>query len=161
MMREAEEGGEGPGSEDGEEGTASGAEGEEGEEGGFAGLDEDTVEAIRRAQRRAERALERGDFGAARRFQDEATEELRDLSGAVAEELDRMRGDKAREDYDGDERDPFGNPVGGLDDTDAIEIPEEAERQRAKDILDEIRRRFGEAEDDDERDYLERLLDRF
>jgi uncharacterized protein (TIGR02302 family) len=161
MMREAEEGGEGPGSEDGEEGTASGAEGEEGEEGGFAGLDEDTVEAIRRAQRRAERALERGDFGAARRFQDEATEELRDLSGAVAEELDRMRGDEAREDYDGDERDPFGNPVGGLDDTDAIEIPEEAERQRAKDILDEIRRRFGEAEDDDERDYLERLLDRF
>jgi len=160
-LREAEEGSEGSGTEEGEEGTAGGAEGEEGEEQGFAGLDEDTLDAIRRSQRRAERALERGDLGAARRFQDEATDELRDLTGEVARELDRMRGDETPEDYDGDERDPFGNPVGGLDDTNAIDIPEEAERQRAKDILDEIRRRFGEAEDEDERDYLQRLLDRF
>lgn len=152
--------GEGAPGDEGEDGEAGGGEGDETEGRGFGGLDEDAIDDIRRAQRRAERALDRGDLSAARRFQDEATEGLRDLAQDVGRELDRMQNGETDE-YDGDETDPFGNPVGGLDDTDQVDIPDVSERQRAKDILDEIRRRFGETDDPQERDYLERLLDRF
>ncbi|MEO0786226.1 MAG: DUF4175 family protein, partial [Pseudomonadota bacterium] len=57
--------------------------------------------------------------------------------------------------------DPFGRAFGGAGDGDDVSIPDEAERQRAKDILDELRRRYNEAEEGEEREYLERLLDRF
>ena len=42
-----------------------------------------------------------------------------------------------------------------------VRVPEEAERQRAKDILEELRRRYNESDDEEEREYLRRLLDRF
>ena len=51
--------------------------------------------------------------------------------------------------------------MGGVDDSNSVNVPDEGERQRAKDILDELRRRYDEAVDEDEREYLERLLDRF
>jgi hypothetical protein len=51
--------------------------------------------------------------------------------------------------------------MGAGNDGENVEIPEKAERQRAKDILDELRRRYNEAEDEDEKEYLKRLLDRF
>jgi hypothetical protein len=51
--------------------------------------------------------------------------------------------------------------MGAGNDGEGVSIPEEAERQRAKDILDELRRRYNEAETEEEREYLRRLLDRF
>ena len=51
--------------------------------------------------------------------------------------------------------------TGGVNNGDDVVVPDEAERQRAKDILEELRQRYGDAEEEDERDYLERLLDRF
>lgn len=134
-----------------------------GEDGAGPSLDEEMLQAVRRAQRRAESALERGDLRGAERFQEEATEALRGLTADAAGELDRLRGEGKAEvdEYDGEETDPFGNPIGGADDTNTVQIPREADRQRAKDILEELRRRFSETGDEKEKDYLGRLLDRF
>ena len=35
------------------------------------------------------------------------------------------------------------------------------DRQRARDILDDLRRRLNQSQDPEEREYLQRLLDRF
>ncbi len=139
--------------------------GEDGEGEGAGGrLDEDTLEAIERSQRRAGNALENGNEDRAIRNQDQATRQLRDLAEGLAEALDEARADRL-----GDQNaqaagaaDPFGNSVSGaVDDSNSVDIPDQAERQRAKDILDELRRRYDEAIDEDEREYLRRLLDRF
>lgn len=138
--------------------------GEEGEGDGAGGLDEDTLEAIERSQRRAGNALEDGNQGRAIRNQDQATRQLRELAEGLAEELDAARADRLGEQQASGQgsADPFGrSQTGAVDDSNSVDVPDEAERQRAKDILDELRRRYDEAVDEDEREYLERLLDRF
>lgn len=139
---------------------------DEGEGAGGGLLDEDLLESVERAQRRASRALEDGNELRALRNQEQATRQLRELAEGLAEALDA-----AREERVGDDEirraaeqaaDPFGNSsTGGLDDNNRVDVPDEAERQRAKDILDELRQRYGDTLDEDEREYLERLLDRF
>ena len=61
-------------------------------------------------------------------------------------------------------RDPAGRPLnglGGLDGRD-VKIPEEADLQRSREILDELLRRAGERfRPNIERDYIDRLLKRF
>ena len=129
------------------------------------GLDRETLEAIERAQRRAADNLEDGNDFRASRSQEEATRQLRDLSRGLAGDLDALRAARLGEDWEerneAESTDPFGNPVGGVNDSRTVQIPEEAERQRAKDILEELRKRYGQTPDEDEREYLERLLDRF
>ena len=59
--------------------------------------------------------------------------------------------------------DPLGRPQRqrGFSD-DAVRIPEESDVQRARDILNEIQRRLGErTRPQPERDYLDRLIERF
>jgi len=151
----------GEGEETGAEDGGAGQGEKDGSDGG--GLDEtarERLETARRNQERAARALERGDYGRAGRYQDEATEALRDLSAELAEQLDAMEQARGAQ---GDEqgRDPFGRPVGGGNDGRNVRVPDKADRQRARDILDELRRRYENSEDPAERDYLERLLDRF
>ena len=142
-----------------------GGEDEDGEgRGGIAGeLDEDAIEAIERAQRRAAEALRDGNSIRAQRNQDEATESLRELGQSLAGQLDDLRRERLGDEYGGgsNETDPFGRPLGGVADGRDVNIPDETERQRAKDILEELRRRYGTTPDEDERNYLERLLDRF
>ncbi|MEO1787285.1 MAG: DUF4175 family protein [Pseudomonadota bacterium] len=154
---------------------AAGEPGEAGEGGGpepggeeaFADFDglgdqaEDTLGRIARTQRRAADALADGDLGRARRLQDSATRALRDLSSELAGALDELVEAREGDGSEAENTDPFGNPVGGVNDGDNVAIPEEADRQRAKDILDELRRRYDRAEDEGEREYLQRLLDRF
>ncbi len=138
--------------------------GEEGEGDGAGGLDEDTLEAIERSQRRAGNALEDGNQGRAIRNQEQATRQLRELAESLAEDLDAARADRLGEQQTGGQSgaDPFGrSQMGAVDDSNSVDVPDEAERQRAKDILDELRRRYDDAVDEDEREYLERLLDRF
>lgn len=139
--------------------------GEEGEgEGAGSLLDDDTVEAIERSQRRAGNALEDGNEGRAIRNQEQATRQLRELAEGLAEALDQAQAERNGEQQGQGQgaSDPFGrSQMGGIDDSNSVDIPDEAERQRAKDILDELRRRYDEAVDEDEREYLERLLDRF
>ncbi|MCC6471609.1 MAG: DUF4175 family protein, partial [Alphaproteobacteria bacterium] len=61
-------------------------------------------------------------------------------------------------------RDPFGRPMnnfGGID-TGDVEIPAQSDMQRAREILDELRKRRGQADRPAiERDYIDRLLKRF
>ncbi|MEM9739708.1 MAG: DUF4175 family protein [Pseudomonadota bacterium] len=158
----------GPGT--GEEDSAGG--GQDGEtEGvgqGIGGLDEaarQRLEDVARLQDRAARELERGDELRANRLQERATGALRDLSDELAAAIDELQqarqGDLANEDDPDGNIDPFGRSLGVTGVDDDVIIPDEAERQRAKDILDELRRRFDQAEGDEEREYLERLLDRF
>lgn len=136
-------------------------EGRQGREGeGLGGMAE-TLEAIREAQRRAERSLESGNEARALIDQERATQLMSELSRQLAGELDQMRANRLGEQGD-PSNDPFGRPqMGAGNDGEGVEIPSESERQRARDILDELRRRYGEAEDEEERDYLRRLLERF
>ena len=60
------------------------------------------------------------------------------------------------------DRDPLGRPraTTGPDFGETVEVPDEIDAQRARRILEEIRRRLGNALSPEiERDYLERLLE--
>ncbi|MBD3769670.1 MAG: DUF4175 family protein [Rhodobacterales bacterium] len=132
-----------------------------GEENALSGvLDPEALAAIREAQRDAERDLARGREGAASEDQARATQGLSELNRNLAAMLDEMQRERTNE---GQARnDPFGRETGGMGNNgDNVRIPEEAERQRAKDILEELRRRYNESDDEEEREYLRRLLDRF
>lgn len=62
----------------------------------------------------------------------------------------------------GADRDPLGRPraTGGPDFGDSVHVPDEVDVQRARRILEEIRRRLGNTLSPEvERDYLERLLE--
>jgi hypothetical protein len=64
----------------------------------------------------------------------------------------------------GQNRDPFGRPLEGFGsaNTSEVEIPDEPDLQRARQILDELRRRAGErGRSPQELDYIDRLLRRF
>ncbi|MBY9065820.1 DUF4175 domain-containing protein [Hyphomonas sp. WL0036] len=142
-------------------GGRSGEDGEEGASVPGAGLDEETLRSILDAQRRAERSLQGGNEGRAIMDQERATQMLSELSREMARQIDEMR--SARLGQQGqNSNDPLGRPLTGAgNDGEGIDIPSESERQRAKDILEELRRRYGEAEDEEEREYLRRLLERF
>jgi hypothetical protein len=132
----------------------------EGAGGEGAKIDPDALSAIREAQRRAERALENGNEGRAIAEQERATQLMSELSRGMASALDSLQA--ARLGEQGGGQDPMGRSLMGAgNDGENVEIPEKAERQRAKDILDELRRRYNEAEDEEEKEYLKRLLDRF
>lgn len=117
-----------------------------------------------RALALAERALREGDLNAAQYYQDEAIRDLREAAGELSEDLDDMRNAR-RDDSNGggQERDPLGRTGTGTqpNDGDGIEVPDQADRQRARDILDALRERLNNSDDPEEREYLRRLLDRF
>jgi hypothetical protein len=131
-----------------------------GEGGSGAQLDTEALSAIREAQRRAELALESGNEGRAILEQERATQLMSELSRGLAGQLDALQAEPGGQ--ASESQDPMGRQLMGAgNDGRGVSIPEKAERQRAKDILDELRRRYNEAEDEEEREYLERLLDRF
>ncbi|TBN51679.1 DUF4175 domain-containing protein [Paracoccus sediminis] len=140
-----------------------------------------------RAMEDAERALREGDTGGALQRQADAIESMREGMRALGDMLNQQAqqgqqgqqqgqqgqqpggGDRAGaegDSYDqrpaldplGRQRDGNGNVIAGGD-----PLAEGADpSRRARDLLDEIRRRSGQAERPrDERDYLGRLLDRF
>lgn len=134
----------------------------QGEDDALAGkIDPEALDAIRNAQRRAEQALEQGNERLAARNQELATQGLSQINRDIATALDEMQ--RARRSDQGQmTNDPFGRQTGGMGNNgDDVRIPEEGERQRAKDILEELRKRYNESDDEDEREYLRRLLDRF
>ncbi|MFC6197526.1 DUF4175 domain-containing protein [Ponticaulis profundi] len=132
---------------------------------GMAALSDEQLEDAERALRRAERALQQGDLDAAQWNQDRAVQSMRDAAGGLAEELDERR--SARRGENGEdtinESDPLGRTAGGArpNGDDEETIPDEIDRQRARDILDDLRRRLNESDSEEEREYLRRLLDRF
>ena len=138
--------------------------------GGEAG--EAAREALDRAGRAmdgAEEALRGDDLAEAIDRQSEAMEALRDgmrnLGEALAENDQPQGGQGQALGQLGDQQpDPLGRtPGGGLQNSDRNSMLQgEDVYRRARELLDEIRRRSGEgARPEQERNYLKRLLDRF
>lgn len=116
------------------------------------------------AMRRAEEALEDGDAQGAVGEQEQALQALRDGAERLAQGLLERAQDSMQAGAEGDETDPLGRPQdsGGFSNGSGVDIPDQAERQRAREILEELRERAAEQGlDQDELDYIERLLDRF
>lgn len=112
-----------------------------------------------RAMGEAAGELGRGQWGNAAEAQAEA---LRQLGQAARDAMAQLGGGAPG--MMGIPRDPLGRPQGGsgLADDGTTRIPEAGELQRARQILDELRRRAGEAQrPEPERDYLRRLLKQF
>ncbi|MEQ9640150.1 MAG: TIGR02302 family protein [Alphaproteobacteria bacterium] len=110
-------------------------------------------------------ALRQGQPGPAAQDQTKALDELAQGMRGMAEELARQMGDgeDGEGNYEAREEDPLGRTTnsGGVD-TSRVEIPTQSDLQRAREILDELRRRAGErGRPDFELDYIERLLRRF
>jgi uncharacterized protein (TIGR02302 family) len=111
----------------------------------------------------AEDALQRGDLEEATEQQSRALDQMRQGAQSMAQEM--MRNMPQRYGQSGDTpRDPLGRPQRsqGPDLGTSVKVPDQIDIQRAREILDELRRRLGEATRAPvELDYLERLLRRF
>jgi hypothetical protein len=141
-----------------ENGLAEGA----GENALAGRIDDEALDEIRRAQRRAADALEQGNERRAARNQEQATQLLSGVSRELASDLDELREARTGEGGQDGSLDPLGRPTtGAANSGEDVNIPDASERQQAKEVLEELRRRYSEAEDEEEREYLERLLDRF
>ncbi len=108
-----------------------------------------------RAMATAEKALAAGDGETALAAEGEAVEKLRQGQKEIGRAMAvRMVGAGAR--------DPLGRRRPGYGDGAGVRLPEQREVQRAREILDELRRRAGERERPrQELDYIERLLHQF
>jgi uncharacterized protein (TIGR02302 family) len=124
-----------------------------------------------RAMRDAEGALGDGDPGRAVPSQTEALNQLRQGIEGLGEQMARrfggmpgmvgeMPGGNRQPNHD-----PFGRQSGGAYGTSIdgdVKVPDRMERQRAREILQELRRRAGERDRPIlERDYIDRLLRQF
>jgi uncharacterized protein (TIGR02302 family) len=109
-------------------------------------------------ERNAERAAER---------EAAAVESLRQGARALAEQMMQSRQGQQGQGFDqtgNAGRDPLGRPnrTFGTDEGDDVKVPDEIDVQRAREILDELRRRLGERYRPElELDYLDRLIKRF
>lgn len=125
-----------------------------------AGSGEGSAEAFERAleaMRNSEIALGRGDLSGSRQAQSDAISALRDAGDAISREMAGPRDDQEAS------TDALGRELDGMDSDNAesdIDTRDNAERSR--EIIEELRRRAADAErDQQEQDYLDRLLKRF
>jgi hypothetical protein len=133
----------------------------------------DALGRAERAMREAQRDLEDGNLGGALDDQAQAMDALRDgmqeLGRALAEnrpegDSQQRQGQAGMEEGEGFQRDPLGrrSGEGGQLGTEESMLGGAEAARRARELLDEIRRRSGERERPElELDYLRRLLDRF
>jgi len=139
---------------------------------GLGGEGVDAPQSLGRAGRAMEDSrdkLERHRLDESGDAQKDALDQLREGAQALARDLmQRMGENGAGEGEDmgnsDDRRDPLGRPRGATGPSlgGSVKVPEEMEIQRAREILNELRRRAAErARPQDEIDYIERLLKRF
>lgn len=114
----------------------------------------------------AEQALGEGDGDQAVGHQGRALEALRKGAKDMMKQMQAMQGDQGGSEEGGRQqnadRDPLGRPRAsqGPDFGDSVKVPDEIDVQRARQILEAIRKRLGNALSPDiERSYLERLLE--
>jgi uncharacterized protein (TIGR02302 family) len=129
----------------------------------------ETLGRAERSMREAEDALRRGDPREASRAQRKALDNLQQGMGDLAEQM-RQRGPGNGQDIAeieererrSEDRDPLGRSDGNYGDsvdTGQDKVPLELERQKSREILDELRRRAGDQQrPKDELDYIDRLL---
>jgi uncharacterized protein (TIGR02302 family) len=139
-------------------------EGQQGENG-----DMDQLGQAGEAMGDAQDSLGEGDADSAVDSQGRALEALRKGAQGLAQSMQQQMGEgpgpgqpgrmgRARADQD---TDPLGRPLRGRDygDDTTVKVPSEIDVQRARRILEELRRRFGESfRPQLELDYIERLL---
>ena len=129
----------------------------------------DALDRAGRAMEGAEEALRNEDFAEALDNQADAIEALREGMRELGEQLAQQQqqgqqGDQVGNADPNGRRDPLGREAGetGRIGTDEQLLQGEDVFRRARELLDEIRRRSGDqSRPDQERDYLKRLLDRF
>ena len=114
---------------------------------------------------RAERALRDGDLDGAAQEESRALEQLRQGAREMAQQmLNQMPSRFGLNDNSG-ELDPLGRPPQRTDGPDpgiGVKVPDQIDVQRAREILEELRRRLGEpTRPSIELEYLERLLKLF
>ncbi|RWM23630.1 MAG: TIGR02302 family protein [Mesorhizobium sp.] len=114
----------------------------------------------------AEQSLGEGNGDEAVGHQGRALEALRRGAKDMMKQMQAMQGDQGGSEQGGRQqdadRDPLGRPraTKGSDDGNSVKVPDEIDVQRARQILDAIRKRLGNALSPDiERSYLERLLE--
>ncbi len=135
----------------------------------------DARDALRQAERNmggARDNLQDNELSGALDEQADALEQLRQGLRGLAEEMQQQAQSQGRQPGEGmqsgesetDSRDPLGRPIGtngSIFSNDQL-LPGEEALQRARELLDEIRRRAGEQTRPKlELDYLKRLLERF
>ncbi|MEM6488997.1 MAG: TIGR02302 family protein [Pseudomonadota bacterium] len=133
----------------------------------------DAFDEAGRAMGRAEDDLQGDAPGEAVDDQLDALDRLQEGAEALAQQLQQQgQGEQqaqgaGRGRGNGDDRqqaDPFDRPAGryGAMDGDGTDVPDKALLDRARELLDELRRRAGDATRPDyELDYLERLIERY
>ncbi|TKB16146.1 MAG: TIGR02302 family protein [Mesorhizobium sp.] len=114
----------------------------------------------------AEQSLGEGNGDEAVGHQGRALEALRRGAKDMMKQMQAMQGDQGGSEEGGRQqdadRDPLGRPraTKGSDDGNSVKVPDEIDVQRARQILEAIRKRLGNALSPDiERSYLERLLE--
>ena len=121
------------------------------------------IEAANEAMEEAERALEQGALDDATEQQGDALDKMR--QGAQKMQQEMAKNGRSRYGENGETpRDPLGRPQKsqGPDAGASVKVPGEIDMQRAREILQELRKRSAEqTRPPVELDYLERLLKRF
>jgi hypothetical protein len=123
----------------------------------------DQLEDAGRAMNEAEKALGEENLGRATQQQTLALDRLRQGTQSVAEQVLQTLATRFGQ---GGQRnkDPFGRPerTQGPDMGTSVKVPDEIDIQRAREILDELRKRLGDPSRPMlELDYLERLIQKF
>jgi hypothetical protein len=122
-----------------------------GEGGGVA----PSLSRAERAMQSAAEALRQGNDPL--NSQSEALKQLQQAARSIEEQAQDGQGQDSEADG---HNDPFGRN-GAIDDG-TVKIPTQSDMQRSREILEELRRRAAERmRPTQERDYIERLLDRF
>lgn len=133
-------------------------------EGGELDPDGDSARAMGRARnemRAAEEALREGDLDTASDAMERAIASMREGAEGLAAEEMRQAGDGEKGEERAGGTDPLGRPVGDAYGS-GVDVPEETDAARTRAIIQQLRERLGEpGRDDEEIEYLERLLERF
>ncbi len=123
----------------------------------------DQLDQARKSMENAEKSLGEEDFATATEEQARALDQMRQGAQQMAKQM--LQNMPQRYGQNGDTpRDPLGRPQRsqGPDLGTSVKVPDEIDRQRAREILEELRRRIGEqTRPTNELDYIERLLRRF
>lgn len=111
---------------------------------------------------RAGRSLGNAESGQATDQQAEALDALRRGARSMMQQLQQAQGQDGQGQQNGQNRDPLGRETGqGSSDGKGTQLPNQIDIQKARRILDEIRKKLGDAlSPQQEKDYLERLLQR-
>lgn len=123
----------------------------------------DKLDGAKEAMENAEMALRQGDLEEANEQQSQALEQMRENAQSMAQQMMKNMPQKFGQQGDAP-RDPLGRPQKsqGPELGTSVKVPDQIDVQKAREILEELRRRLGEAtRPPAELDYLERLLRRF